>query len=59
MIQRVFALPSKRYDRTPIAFLTAAEIDALLAAPDQRTWASRRDRTLLLVASTPACASPS
>jgi len=27
-----------------------AEIDALLAAPDQQTWAGRRDRTLLLVA---------
>jgi integrase/recombinase XerD len=49
-IQRVLALPSKRYDRTPIAFLPVAEIDALLAAPDQRTWAGRRDRTLLLVA---------
>jgi integrase/recombinase XerD len=50
MIQRVLAIPSKRYDRTPIAFLTAAEIDALRSAPDQRTWAGRRDRTLLLVA---------
>lgn len=50
VIQRVLAIPSTRYDRTPIAFLTAVEIDALLAAPDQRTWAGRRDRTLLLVA---------
>jgi len=50
LIQRVLAIPSKRYDRTPIAFLTAAEVDALLAVPDQQTWAGRRDRTLLLVA---------
>jgi integrase/recombinase XerD len=50
LIQRVLAIPSKRYDRTPIAFLTGAETDALLAAPDQHTWAGRRDRTLLLVA---------
>lgn len=50
VIQRVLAIPSKRYDRTPIAFLTGAEIDALVAAPDQQTWAGRRDRTLLLVA---------
>jgi integrase/recombinase XerD len=50
LIQRVLAIPSKRYERTPIAFLTRAEIDALLAAPDQRTWVGRRDRTLLLVA---------
>ena len=49
-IQRVLAIPSKRYDRTPIAFLTDAEIDALLAAPDRYTWAGRRDRTLLLLA---------
>ncbi len=50
LIQRVLAIPSKRYDRTPLAFLTAAEVDALLAVPDQQTWAGRRDRTLLLVA---------
>jgi integrase/recombinase XerD len=50
VIQHVLAIPSKRYDRTPIAFLTGAEIDALLAAPDQHTWAGRRDRTLLLIA---------
>ena len=50
LIQRVLAIPSKRYDRTPIAFLTDVEIEALLAAPDQLTWAGRRDRTLLLVA---------
>jgi site-specific recombinase XerD len=50
LIQRVLAIPSKRYDRTPIAFLTGGEIEALLAAPDQHTWAGRRDRTLLLLA---------
>jgi integrase len=50
LIQRVLAIPSKRYDRTPMAFLTGVEIDALLAAPDQPTWAGWRDRTLLLLA---------
>jgi integrase/recombinase XerD len=50
LLQRILAIPSKRYDRTPIAFLTATEIDALLAAPEQHTWAGRRDRALLLVA---------
>jgi site-specific recombinase XerD len=49
-IQRVLAIPSKRYDRTQVAFLTRPEIDALLAAPDLGTFAGRRDRTLLLVA---------
>ncbi len=50
LIQRVLALPSKRYDRTEVAFLTRPEIDALLSAPDLGNWAGRRDRTLLLLA---------
>jgi len=50
LIQRVLAMPSKRYDRRPIEFLTRPEIDALLAAPPQTTWHGRRDRTLLIVA---------
>jgi len=50
LVQRVLAIPAKRYDRTPIAFLTDGEIAALLAAPAQRTWVGRRDRTLLLLA---------
>jgi integrase/recombinase XerD len=45
VIHRVLAIPSTRDDRTPIALLTGAAIDALLAAPDQPTWAGRRDRT--------------
>ena len=50
LIQRVLAIPNKRYDRTQIEFLTHREIEALLAAPDVSTWSGRRDRTLLLVA---------
>ncbi|MHC4686787.1 MAG: site-specific integrase [Planctomycetota bacterium] len=50
LIQRVLAIPSKRYDRKPIDFLTKPEIEALLAAPDQSRWNGRRDRTLLLLA---------
>jgi integrase/recombinase XerD len=50
LIHRVLALPSQRYDRTPMAFLTDVESEALWAAPDQRTWAGRRDRTWLLLA---------
>jgi site-specific recombinase XerD len=49
-IQRVLALPSKRFTRRQIAFLTRPEIDALLAAPDQHTWFGRRDHALLLLA---------
>lgn len=50
LAQRVLAMPSKRYDRKPIEFLTRQEIDALLEAPGQDTWAGRRDRALLLLA---------
>jgi site-specific recombinase XerD len=47
-IQRVLVIPSKRYTRTQVGFLTRPEIDALLAAPDTRTWSGRRDHALLL-----------
>lgn len=49
LIQRVLAIPGKRYDRTPIEYLDPPEIAAILAAPDQRTWIGRRDRALLLL----------
>ena len=49
-IQRVLAIPAKRYSRTLVQFLDRPEIDALLVAPDQRTWLGRRDHALLLVA---------
>lgn len=48
--QRVLAMPSKRYLRRPIAFLTAVEVDALLAAPNIATWSGRRDRAILMLA---------
>lgn len=50
LAQRVLAIPTKRHKTKPVDFLTRVEIDALVAAPDQSTWAGRRDRTLLLVA---------
>ena len=49
-ISRVLAIPSKRSDRAILCFLTAEEIDAVLAAPGQDSWLARRDRALLLVA---------
>jgi site-specific recombinase XerD len=49
-IQRVLAIPSKRFTRTVVEFLTRAEVDALLSAADQRTWSGRRDHAFLLVA---------
>ena len=50
LAQRVLAIPSKRFDRKPIDFLTQPEVEALLAAPDQATWAGRRDHMMLRTA---------
>ena len=49
-IQRVLAIPPKRFDRALVTFLNQDEIDALLAAPDRSTWTGRRDHALLLLA---------
>lgn len=48
--QRVLAIPSKRFERGPVEFLTEEETAALVAAPDPGTWIGRRDKALLLVA---------
>ena len=50
VIQRVLAIPPKRFDRTLITYLTEEEITALLAAPDRSTWTGRRDHALLMLA---------
>lgn len=50
LAQRVLAIPCKRHKTRSIDFLTRTEIDALLAAPDQKSYLGRRDRTLLLIA---------
>jgi site-specific recombinase XerD len=49
LIQRVLAIPSKRYDRALVGFLSRPEVDALLEAPDRETWAGRRDHALLML----------
>jgi len=49
-IQRVLAIPAKRFTRALVPFLSRQEVDALLAAPDQQTWSGRRDHALMLLA---------
>lgn len=49
-IQRILAIPAKRYDRTVINFLTQLEVKSLLSAPNLQTWSGRRDYALLVVA---------
>jgi site-specific recombinase XerD len=46
-IQRVLAIPQKRFDSTLVTYLTEEEIQALLGATDEATWTGRRDRAML------------
>jgi site-specific recombinase XerD len=50
LAQRILAIPSKRFKRKAIDFLTQKEIEALVAAPNQDGWAGCRDHALLLLA---------
>lgn len=49
-IQRVLAIPAKRFTRALVPFLSRQEVEALLAAPNQQSWSGRRDHALLLLA---------
>ena len=49
-IQRVLAIPCKRYTHQQVNYLTRPEVDALLAAPNRTTWSGRRDHAWLLLA---------
>lgn len=49
-VQRVLAIPTKKFTRRLVPFLSRSEVDALLAAPDRRTWSGRRDHALMLLA---------
>lgn len=48
-IARVLAIPTKSAIRTSVTYLDDAEVEALLAAPDRRTWTGQRDHTWLLL----------
>ena len=48
--QRVLAIPSKRFTRTLVRFLSRPEVNALLAAPDRHTGSGRRDYAFILTA---------
>jgi integrase/recombinase XerD len=48
-IQRVLAIPAKRFERNLVTFLTEDEVDALLAACDLDRWTGRRDHALLVL----------
>ncbi len=50
VIERVLAIPTKRFDRALVNYLTMQEARALVGAPDPGTWTGRRDHALLLTA---------
>ena len=47
IVQRVLAIPPKRFDQPVLGYLSREEINALLAAPDRTTWSGRRDAIML------------
>jgi integrase/recombinase XerD len=47
LISRVLGVPTKRFERAIVTYLTAQEVTALLAAPDRGRWIGRRDHALL------------
>jgi integrase/recombinase XerD len=50
LIERVLAIPPKRFERRIVTFLTDEEVEALVAAPDCTSFLGRRDHALLLLA---------
>ena len=50
VIARVLSIPPKRLEKRAITFLTAAEAEALIDAPDRTRWEGRRDQALLTLA---------
>ena len=50
VIQRVLAIPPKRFERNLVTFLNDAEVDALLGACDRGTWTGRRDHAMFVLA---------
>ena len=49
-IQRILAIPGKRFIRKQVGFLNREEVDALLAGPDSKSWSGRRDHAFILTA---------
>ena len=50
LMGRVLAIPPKRFERAIVSFLADEEVEAILAAPDRKSFLGRRDHALLLLA---------
>jgi integrase/recombinase XerD len=46
-IQRILAIPVKRFDRPMLGFLSRDDMQAVLNASDAQSWVGQRDRALL------------
>lgn len=49
IIERVLAVPQKRFDLPLLGFLSRDEMQAILAAPNPQSWVGQRDRALFTV----------
>lgn len=45
--QQVLAMPTKRFDKPILGYLTYDQVAAILAAPDQTSWTGHRDAVML------------
>jgi site-specific recombinase XerD len=46
IVQRILAIPNKRFDRPVLGFLSRDEMEAIINAPDRSTWTGLRDSLL-------------
>lgn len=49
LCQQILAIPSKRFEKPMVGFLSREEIQSLAVAADLTSWCGRRDRILLAV----------
>jgi integrase/recombinase XerD len=48
--QKILSMPSKRFIKRNVEFLSVQQMQALLNAPDRSTWIGRRDHAILILA---------
>jgi site-specific recombinase XerD len=49
IVQRVLAIPAKRFERASVGYLTREQIQSILDSPDAATSSGQRDRVLLML----------
>ena len=58
VVQRVLAIPQKRFEKAVVSFLTLEEVEALLGCPDRATWTGGATTPSCSSCSRRACGSP-